>query len=205
MGELVALAQGKKYYEAEFENRTLRGETKHCNLIWALVPGHEQSLAKVLICIVDLTPQKRLEAELVKSQRLAVIGETAAMVGHDLRNPLQGIAGALHLLRQESLTTNERAEMFQLIQSSVEYSDGIVRDLSEYSAEIILELGDTTPKSLTREAMRAVQVPPTVSVQDLSQNHPTLKVDIGKIKRVLVNLIENCDRRNAPRRHPRHK
>jgi hypothetical protein len=42
-----------------------------------------------------------------------------------------------------------------------------VRDLSEYSAEIILELADTTPKSLTREAIQTVKVPPTVSVQDL--------------------------------------
>jgi PAS domain S-box-containing protein len=129
--------------------------------------------------------------ELRKAERLAAIGETAAMVGHDLRNPLQGIAAALHLLRQQSLTTNERDEMLQLIQNSIESADAIVRDLSEYSAEIILELADTTPKSLTREAIRAVKVPPTVSVQDLSQNHPTLKVDTGKIKRVLVNLIQN--------------
>ena len=130
--------------------------------------------------------------KLRQAERLATIGETAAMVGHDLRNPLQGIAGALHLLRQESLTTNERDEMLQLIQRSVEYADAVVRDLSEYSAEIILELTDTMPKSLTREAMRAVKVPPTISVQDLSQNHPTLKVDTGRIKRVLVNLIENA-------------
>jgi PAS domain S-box-containing protein len=130
--------------------------------------------------------------ELRKAERLAAIGETAAMVGHDLRNPLQGITGALHLLRQESLTAEERDEMLQLIQSSVEYSDAIVRDLSEYSAEIILKLADTTPKSLTGEAIRAVKVPPTVSVQDLSQNHPTLKVDTERIKRVLVNLIQNA-------------
>ena len=41
--------------------------------------------------------------------------------------------------------------MLQVI-NGVQYSDGIVRDLSEYSAEILLELGDATPKSLTRDA-----------------------------------------------------
>jgi len=144
--------------------------------------------------IRDIRERRRMEERLVKSERLAAIGETAAMVGHDLRNPLQGIAGAIHLLRAGSLTANERDEMLQLIQSSVEYSDSIVRDLSEYSAEIILELAlaDTTPKSLTREAIQAVKVPPTVSVQDLSQNHPTLKADTGRIKRALVNLIQNA-------------
>ena len=67
-GELVAFAQGKKYYEAEMDNRTLRGETKHCDVICAAVPGYEESLAKVLICIVDLTSQKRMEAELRGSE-----------------------------------------------------------------------------------------------------------------------------------------
>ena len=62
-GELVAFAQGKKYYEAEMENRTMRGETKQINVICAVVPGYEKSLAKVLVCTVDLTSQKKLEEE----------------------------------------------------------------------------------------------------------------------------------------------
>ena len=140
----------------------------------------------------DVTERKRLEERLHEVERLAAIGETAAMVGHDLRNPLQGIAGAIHLLKQESLTANERDEMLQLIQNNIEYSDAIVRDLSEYSAEINLKLADTTPKSLTTEAIKAMKVPPTVTVQDLSQNHPTLKADTDRIKRVLINLIENA-------------
>jgi PAS domain S-box-containing protein len=192
-GELVALAQGKTYYEGEIENRTLRGEKKDCNLICAVVPSYEQSLAKVLVCLVDLTPQKMLEAELVKSQRLAAIGETAAMVGHDLRNPLQGIAGAVHLLQKESLTAKERDEMLELIQDSVEYGDTIVRDLSDYSAaEIQLKLAEATPKSITRDAIGAVKIPEYVTVQDLSEDQPTLRVDPDRMKRVFINLIENA-------------
>jgi PAS domain S-box-containing protein len=61
--EIVALAQGKKHYEAEFENKSLRGEVKPCNLICSVVSGYEESLAKVLVCLVDLTSQKLLEEE----------------------------------------------------------------------------------------------------------------------------------------------
>jgi len=326
IGQLVALAQGKEYYEGEMENRTLRGETKHCNLICAVVPGYEQSLAKVLVCIVDLTPQKKLETELraakerleyviasnpvvfvlekplpdlsntfstfvsesatsvlgfepknflgepgaeffnsrlppgdlaqylaempslwsdghhafefrflhsdgayrwlreemkvtrdaeghvldvvgvcidvterkklegklARAERLAVIGETAAMVGHDLRNPLQGIAGAVYLLKQESLTVEERNEMLQVIEKSVHYADAIVKDLLDYSAEIKLKLAEATPKSITRDAIGAVKVPQNVRVQDLSEDQPTLRVDSDRMRRVFVNLIENA-------------
>ncbi|MGP8070852.1 MAG: PAS domain S-box protein [Candidatus Bathyarchaeia archaeon] len=192
VGELVAFAQGEKYYEAETESRTQQGETKCGNLICNVVPGYEQSLAKVLVSVADLTPQKKLEAELVKSQRLAAIGETAAMVGHDLRNPLQGIAGALYLLKQESLTSEERSEMLQIIEKSVHYSDAIVKDLSDYAAEMKLKLAHATPKSISRDAIGAVKVPQNVRVQDLSEDNPTFRVDPDMMRRVFVNLIENA-------------
>jgi len=324
--EVVALVEGRKYYEAEFENRTLQGETKHCNVICTVVPGYEESLARVLVCIVDLTPQKQLDEELrasrerleyvvasnpavlflekplpdrsntfstfvsesatsilgfkpknflgesgadfwksrvhrddlarylaempslwsdghhsfefrflhsdgvyrwireemkvtrdaegrildvvgvgidvtermmlyeklAKTERLAAIGETAAMVGHDLRNPLQGIAGALNLLKQESLTTEERNEMLQVIEKCVHYSDAIINDLLEYSGDIKLKLAEATPKSITREAIGAVKVPQNVMVQDLSEDQPTLRVDPDSMRRVVINLIENA-------------
>jgi signal transduction histidine kinase len=161
-------------------------------MICAVVPGYEQSLARVLVGIVDLTPQKKLEAELVKSHRLAAIGETAAMVGHDLRNPLQGIAGALYLLKQESLTTEERNEMLRVIEKNVNYSDAIIRDLSEYSAEVSLKLVEATPKSITRDAIEAIEVPQNVMVQNLVEDQPTLRVDPDKMKRVFINLIKNA-------------
>jgi PAS domain S-box-containing protein len=140
----------------------------------------------------DITERKMIEKRLHQAERLAAIGETAAMVGHDLRNPLQGIAGAVHLLRRESLTAEERDEMLQLIQKNVEYSDAIVRDLSEYSAEIQLKLVETTLKSITGGAIQAVKVPEKVIVQDLSKDHPAFRVDLDKMRRVFINLIENA-------------
>ena len=141
---------------------------------------------------VDVTERKKLEEKLAKAERLAVIGETAAMVGHDLRNPLQGIAGALHLLKQDSLTVEERSEMLQVIENSVHYSDAIIKDLSDYSAEIKLKLAEVTPKSITRDAIGAVNVPQKVTLQDLSEDQPSFRVDRERMRRVLINLIQNA-------------
>jgi PAS domain S-box-containing protein len=151
--------------------------------------GHIRDV--VGVCI-DVTDRKKLEEKLAKAERLATIGETAAMVGHDLRNPLQGITGALYLLKQESLTAEERDEMLQVIEKSVHYSDAIVKDLLDYSAEIKLQLVEVTPKSITRNAIGAVRVPQNVKVQDLSEYIPTLRVDPDMMKRVFVNLFENA-------------
>ena len=48
----------------------------------------------------DITGRKKLEKQLQDSERLAAIGATAGMVGHDIRNPLQAITGDLFLASQ---------------------------------------------------------------------------------------------------------
>jgi PAS domain S-box-containing protein len=140
----------------------------------------------------DITEHKRLEEDLLKSQRLAVIGETAAMVAHDLRNPLQGITTAIYLLKQQSLTTKQRDEVLQLIQDSIDYSESIVRDLSAYSAEIDLKLADATPKSIIEEALAGARISRKVTVRNVSEESPLIKIDPDRMKRVLINLIENA-------------
>jgi two-component system sensor histidine kinase HydH len=82
--------------------------------------------------------------------------------------------------------------MLRVIQDSVEYSDGIVRDLLEYSTEIELKLAETTPKSIIAEALRAVRVPDETAIQDLSEEHPGIEVDRDRMRRVLINLFENA-------------
>jgi len=190
--ELVALGEGKTQFASEFDNQTLTGDTKHVSLILSVIPGYEDTLSKVLVSTIDLTERKEMEQRLQQADRLAAVGETAAMVGHDLRNPLQGIAGAVHLLKQEALTVKERDEMLRLIEESVGYSDAIVGDLTEYSAEIKLNLIETTPKSIVREALGKVSVPGVVTVHDRSEERPTIKVDSDRMTRVFINLVDNA-------------
>jgi PAS domain S-box-containing protein len=190
--EFVTLSEGKARFVSEFDNQTLKGDTRRVSLLLNVVPGYEESLARVMVAIIDLTERKKMEERLQQAQRLAAIGETAAMVGHDLRNPLQGIAGALHLLKQEPLTEDERSEILQIIEKSLEYANSIVTDLADYSARIQLSLSDSTPRSIIGEAMRAVKIPPNVEVQNSSRDQPTFRCDAQRLRRVFVNLITNA-------------
>jgi PAS domain S-box-containing protein len=190
--ELVALGEGETRFASEFDNQTLTGDTKHVSLILNVIPGYEDTLAKVLVSIIDLTERKEMDQRLQQAERLAAVGETAAMVGHDLRNPLQGIAGALHLLKEGSLSAKERDEMLQVIGTSLEHADAIIRDLSDYAAEFQLSLAGASPKSIIIDAIGSVKVPGNVAVRDLSEDHPTFRVDADKLRRAFINIIENA-------------
>jgi PAS domain S-box-containing protein len=191
LAELPSLwREGHHIFEYRFlhSNGTYRWITEQ----YRVIRDTGGRIAYAVAVAIDATERKQLEEKLAKAERLAAIGEAAAMVGHDLRNPLQGIAGAVHLLKQETLTTSERNEMLRLIEKSVAYSDAIVRDLSDYSGEIEMKLADATPKSIIRDALGSVKVPENVTVQDLSEDQPTLRVDPERLKRVFINLIGNA-------------
>ncbi len=143
---------------------------------------------------IDITERKRIENELIKSQRLATIGETAAMVGHDLRNPLQGIMSATGVLKKklESTSDTRTKQMLLNIEKGIEYSNKIISDLLDYARETHLEIKESDPKSLIAEALEMVRAPANVRVVNSTENIPKIMVDKDKIKRVFVNVIGNA-------------
>jgi PAS domain S-box-containing protein len=137
---------------------------------------------------------REMQDKLLKAQRLAVIGELAGMVGHDLRNPLTSIAGATYYLRRRlGETADERImEMLDLIEKNIAYSNKIISDLLDYSREVKLDISETNPERIVDEALSAVEIPQNIKVVKLVDKKLKMKADFEKMKRVFVNLIRNA-------------
>jgi PAS domain S-box-containing protein len=137
---------------------------------------------------------KQTQAKLVKSERLATIGELAAMVGHDLRNPLTGIMGAAYYLKTKHGTEVgvKGKEMLETIENAINYSNKIINDLLEYSRDLKLELTTTTPKAMLQNALSLLEVPEKIQIIDSTKDEPTVKADTEKIRNVFVHIIQNA-------------
>jgi len=134
------------------------------------------------------------QAKLLKTERLAAIGELAGMIGHDLRNPLTGIAGAAYYLKSkyaEKLDARGK-EMLQVVEQSIDYSNKIINDLLEYSREIKLNLTKTDPRTILAAALSCVRIPEKVKVIDETQGEPKFMADADKMLRVFTNLLKNA-------------
>jgi len=160
--------------------------------------GNGNSMASFLVLEKQLDKAnedlRRAQEKLLKTERLAAIGDLAGMIGHDLRNPLQGIAGATYYLktRKNGLLDDKEREMFGTIERCIAYSNKIVNDLIEYSKEINLNIVETNPQSLVEDTLRQVEVPVSIEIANQTQPQPTLVIDKDKIESVFKNLIKNA-------------
>jgi PAS domain S-box-containing protein len=155
-------------------------------------------------CIIrDITERKRMEEDLMKSQRLATIGEVAAMVGHDLRNPLQVLTNALYLL-EESFKTQPSSQTVELLEKNrpalvesmeeqIGYMNKIVSDLQDYARPLKPELAPTNLRRLIDEILSTAGVPISIDVSiEIEENVQELNIDHGLMKRAFTNLVTNA-------------
>lgn len=152
---------------------------------------YSQRLEEIVLKRTD--ELKKTQVELVKSERLAAIGELAGMIGHDLRNPLTGIKNSAYYLKKKGQDLpQEQKEMLDTIDKCVDYSNRIINDLLDYSREIHLIVEKHSPKKLLNESLIFITIPQQVSVKNGLDESAYIMVDSDKIKRVFINLIKNA-------------
>jgi PAS domain S-box-containing protein len=206
----------------EYSSTDINGKPYWVELIATPIKDKDGNVIAALELAVDITEKKRMQSELaeysqnleklvakrteeleqtqaklVKSERLAAIGELAAMVGHDLRNPLQAIDNATYYLKNECARMSSSAippkakEMLHVIGDSVNYADKIVRDLSDFSATKKPSLKRIDINMLVKETLSQAEAPRNVEINTELSQLPEIEVDEDQMKRVFLNLIAN--------------
>ncbi len=146
---------------------------------------------------LELTVAERTK-QLQNAERLAAIGQTAGMIGHDIRNPLQTITGELFLLKQEmdalpeSLHKTSVQESLCAIQEQADYIGKIISDLQDFARPLKPELGDVDLEVAIPQLLSTVVVPSNISVVQQFENKVRVDADSTFLKRILVNLVTNA-------------
>ncbi len=136
--------------------------------------------------------------QLQNAERLAAIGQTAAMIGHDIRNPLQSITGELFLMKQgidalpEGQDKAEFEESLSTIQEQAEYINKIISDLQDFARPLKPEIGEIDLSVAIPQMLATVMIPNNIkAVQELEGNLQ-VKADYTFLKRILMNLVTNA-------------
>ena len=180
-------------------------------------------IASAMQRIEDITERRKLEAELQRhsghleelveertkrlrdAERLATIGQVAAAVGHDLRNPLQAMLSDLYLMKaelgrlpasqQEVAVEQGFVETIRKIERQVDYMNSIISELQDLARPVNPQLVRTDMRALLEDAVANTEVPANISITFGSANSrelPKPMVDAVMMKRVFSNLINNA-------------
>ncbi len=144
--------------------------------------------------VKDVTDAVKMQANLESSRRLAEIGQMAAKVAHEVRNPLNAIKGATHYLRAEIDDPNF-ASYFNLIEEQVERVNGVATELLDLSKPLKpvfrpgrLEQVVERCLSVTEERLRAKNIE---VVTRFAPEIPEIPLDEQHMEQALINLIIN--------------
>lgn len=134
------------------------------------------------------------QERLIRQEKLAILGQLAGGIGHELRNPLGVISNAIYFL-QMVLTDADATttEYLTLINTRVQEAEKIVSDLLNLSRNRTADRTDVTVTELVDDALSRHPASDTVTiVQEFPSDLPVLFVDPQQIRQVLANLITNA-------------
>jgi PAS domain S-box-containing protein len=168
---------------------------------WTSV-SDERGLARgTLIVNTDITEKKRLEAELQRAAQLSLIGELAANLAHEIKNPLTGIQGTVDILIRRHEGAHPERIALEAVRREVERIDGTVRALLERARP---RAHHPTLTSLTEIVRRTVQLARDqatsaaargnrVSVELEIESDPLMiSIDEAQIEDAVLNLVLNA-------------
>ncbi len=144
----------------------------------------------------DQTQAQRLQRELRLRERLASVGELAAGVAHEIRNPLAGISSSAQVLMTRFEPRDDRQKFCRVIIEQVDRLDAIITSLLKFARPPeprlrLSRLEDVVKKVVELEAEPLAEARISVETR-FTARMPGLYFDPGLIEQVLLNLVVNA-------------
>jgi two-component system, LuxR family, sensor kinase FixL len=151
----------------ELIHQTKLGRELYIQSYWLAKFGKNHRIMEIFESNVDVTERK-------SSERLAAIGATAGMVGHDIRNPLQTITGEVFLARDalkklpDTPFKGNMVESLDIIDEQMTYVNKIVSDLQDYAKPLYPKLEEVDLRCIVETVLMSINHSQTYAVNTLT-------------------------------------
>jgi signal transduction histidine kinase len=176
---------------------TLPSGRKHIETYGRLfrVDGHPNEYA--MLVVENHTDRQRLQMQLVQSEKLAAIGQLAAGIAHEIRNPLATIYSALFDLSEIIVNPSpDAAEDIAISMEEIKRVQEIINNLLDFARESDKSIGSSDLNEVVAKTIRLVQHDLTVkgleTAFELDEQIPMVVLSSNALKQILINLVTNA-------------
>ncbi|MBI3112202.1 MAG: PAS domain S-box protein [Ignavibacteriales bacterium] len=194
-GKVWRYILGGKVWVGQVENRRKDGSPLHTELLISPIVGDQGKVIGFLGAHRDITEQKMLEQQLVRSQKMESIGTLAAGIAHEVGNPLTSISSLVQVIQR---TTNDEPakEKLELIKNQINRIARIIRDLVDFSRPSTNVERPTDVNRVVRDALNIVQYGKKVKgisfEVELNESLPPLMLVADQLTQVFINILINA-------------
>ena len=153
-----------------------------------------QEIGRV-INFTDLTELRRLEGQQQRSARLATVGQLAAGVAHEIRNPLASISGSIELLRSSPQASDDDRTLMTIVHREIQRLNVLIGDLLDYANPRPSQPVELDVSLLISEICQVVRSDDKFGEVELMTEVPpklVITADPSKVRQVLWNLLRNA-------------
>ena len=158
----------------------------------AVPPGEDKLFLEFFL---DITQQKKLQAELIQSEKLAGIGTLASGIAHEINNPLGGILGTAEIMKEQ---LDPGSKLYEFTTDIIQYSEtaaAVIKDLTTYSRKEKGEIGPIDINTVLENSLRLAQRGmdfSKITIEKKLEELPPIEVNQNGLQQVFMNLIVNA-------------
>jgi two-component system sensor histidine kinase PilS (NtrC family) len=193
--DLPQLVDNGAGYRIEVPYRTASGRQLDLGLTAAPLMGAAEQVG-FLFTFQDITEWNRREREIQTERRLAAIGEMAAGIAHEIRNPLASMAGSIQVLRNDLELSADQARLMDIVVRESQRLNDTISHFLAYARPGRLALKPVDLRRIVEDAASLLE--------NSSERHPAhqvlvagttepcfVRADEGQLRQVIWNLVTN--------------
>src|SRR4029077_10997867 len=186
--------KGARRFEVRYRTPDKRGELEiGFSATHLETPGGRAGL---LFTFQDVTGIKKLERDAAIQQRLAAVGEMAAGIAHEIRNPLASMSGSIQILRQELPLSSEQEQLMDIVLRESERLNNTIRSFLAYARPQHFQIARFDVRRALNDAALLLRNSSEVGDQhlievDVPSQEVWYEADEGQIKQIVWNLATN--------------
>ncbi len=191
------LSSGKSIWDMERRLKMRSKENKDLVVGTSILLDEKGKIQGAVAVIHDMTELKKYEEEAKRADRLSTLGNLAAGVAHEIRNPLNAISIAAQRLKSEFVPIKDKEEYLnftQTILNEIKRLDQTINQFLSLAKVQKLNLVSTDMNSFLSEVISLMEIEAKekgILIEKEIENIPEIRIDREEMKKALVNIILN--------------
>lgn len=190
---LSNISQGSSMIHYETIRQRKDGLFIHVSLTVSPIKDHSGEIVGASTIVRDVTAQKKLEIEMIRMDQMTLVGEMAASIGHEVRNPMTTVRGFLQLLGEHK-NSAKYSEYIPLMIGELDRANSIITEFLSISRTKTTEYARQNLNDIIECILPLVQVEAICDEKTIKlelNTIPDLLLNPNEIRQVVLNLARN--------------